>query len=295
VSLAGYLSEYSLAEIFHFVQEGNKTGVLSLSPSLSTRIEPVIESHKALRDNYSISFQSGRIMSVANGSGLGNRGLLKMMAQRKWISPEQEAMLETQVGLLNQPLGTYLKSRGIVNTEQLTLLFNSQVIATTCKLFEIHHGQFNFNPQAPLAYAEMTGMSLTAQEVSLLGLRMLKNWDELTAKLPDPQAALQKFSSKLVGLRLDTPEFQVWTLAVGEMSISNIASKLGLEVKKVQQIGFRLSVVGLMHEVSVEPSQPPIGSKVDLIQPDCVGGGNTTAPVSASFLSNLMGFLKKKG
>jgi hypothetical protein len=287
VSLAGYLSEYSLAEIFHFVQEGNKTGVLSIEPDLG--------SHQSLRDTYYLSFQSGRIMSVANGSGLGNRGLLKMMAQRKWISPEQMAMLETQVGLLDRPLGTYLKSRNVVNTEQLTLLFNSQVIAIACKLFEIHHGKFNFNPQAPLAYAEMTGLSLTAQEVALLGLRMLKNWDELTAKLPDPQLGLQRFSSTLVGLRLDTPEFQVWTLAVGEMSISKIANKLGLEVAKVQQIGFQLSVVGLMHEVSVEPSQPPIGSKVDVIQPDCVGGGNGTVPVSASFLSNLMGFLKKKG
>jgi hypothetical protein len=287
VSLAGYLSEYSLAEIFHFVQEGNKTGVLSIEPDLG--------SHQSLRDTYYLSFQSGRIMSVANGSGLGNRGLLKMMAQRKWISSEQMAMLETQISLLNQPLGTYLKSRDVVNTEQLTLLFNSQVIATACKLFEIHHGQFNFNPQAPLAYAEMTGLSLTAQEVALLGLRMLKNWDVLTAKLPDPQFALQRFSSTLAGLRLDTPEFQVWQLAVGDMSISKIATKLGLEVSKVQQIGFRLSVIGLMQEVSIEPSQPPIGSTVDVIQPDCVGGGNATVPVSASFLSNLMGFLKKKG
>ena len=32
MSLAGYLSEYSLAEIFHFVQEGNKTGLLSIEP-----------------------------------------------------------------------------------------------------------------------------------------------------------------------------------------------------------------------------------------------------------------------
>jgi hypothetical protein len=287
VSLAGYLSEYSLAEIFHFVQEGNKTGVLSIQPDPG--------SSKSVNDTYYLSFQSGRIMSVGNGSKLGNRGLLKIMAQRKWISSEQVAMLEPHLSLLDRPLGTYLKSRDVVNTEQLTLLFNSQVIATACKLFEIHHGQFNFNPQAPLAYAEMTGLSLTAQEVSLLGLRMLKNWDELTTKLPDPQAALQRFSSELVRLRLDTPEFQVWQLAVGEMSISKIANKLGLEVTKVQQIGFRLSVIGLVHEVSVEPSQPPIGSKVEVIPPDCVGGGNATTPVSASFLSNLMGFLKKKG
>lgn len=286
MSLAGHLSEYSLAEIFHFVQDGNKTGVLS--------IEPDIGVSQFIKDPHYISFQNGRIMSVSNGAGLGNRGLLTMMGKRKWLSPEQITLLETQVNLLTQPLGTYLKSRNAVNTEQLTLLFNSQVIATACKLFEIHRGQFNFNPQIPLAYAEMTGLSLTAQEVALLGLRMLKNWDGLAAKLPDPECGLQRFSTNLNGLRLDTPELNVWKLALGEISIAKIALSLGLDVDKVQQIGFRLSVIGLVHEVSVEPAQPPVNKMMDVPKPVCVDGGNATVPVSASFLGNLMGFLKKK-
>jgi Domain of unknown function (DUF4388) len=285
MSLAGDLSEYSLAEIFHFVQEGNKTGVLSLEPDRSLA--------RSIHDTHYISFQGGRIMSVANGSGLGNRGLLKMMAQRRWLSTDQVAGLETQVSLLREPLGTHLKSRNIVNTEQLTLLFNSQVIATACKLFEIHDGQFKFDPQARLNYAEMTGMSLSAQEVALLGLRMLKDWSGLIAKLPAPEFALQRFFAE-PPLRLDTQELQVWKLAVGELSIAQVAEKLGLDVPRVQQIGFRLSVIGLIQEISIEPPQPPIDKTMD-VPPICVGGGNASVPVSASFLSNLMGFLKKKG
>ena len=287
MSLAGHLSEYSLAEIFHFVQDGNKTGVLSIEPDIGTS--------QFIKDPHYLSFQNGRIMSVANGSGLGNRGLLKLMVQRKWLSSEQVTLLETQVNLLTQPLGTYLKSRNVVNTEQLTLLFNSQVIATACKLFEIHRGQFNFNPNTPLPYAEMTGLSLTAQEVALLGLRTLKNWDHLATKLPDPEFGLQRFSTNLGGLRLDTPELNVWKLALGEISIAKIALNLGLDVAKVQQIGFRLSVLGLLHEISVEPAQPPVNKMIDAPKPVCVDGGNANVPVSASFLSNLMGFLKKKG
>jgi hypothetical protein len=71
------------------------------------------------------------------------------------------------------------------------------------------------------------------------------------------------------------------------------AEKLGLEISKVQQIGFRLSAIGLVYEVSIEPPQPLIGLKE--APPVCVGGGNANVPVSASFLSNLMGFLKKNG
>jgi hypothetical protein len=287
MSLAGYLSEYSLAEIFHFVQEGNKTGLLSIEPELGL--------NRSLSGTYYLSFESGRIMSVTNGHGSEHQALLKMMQQRRWLSPEQVIRVQTQINFLRQPLGTYLKSLNIIDTEQLTLLFNSQVIATTCKLFEIHHGEFKFDPQASLIYGDMTGLSLTAQEVALLGLRMLKDWSGLTAKLPDPELALQRLFAEPAGLRLDSQESQVWNLALGEMSISKIAAKLGLEIARVQQICFRLSSIGLVHEVSVEPSQPQIDKMMDVPKPVCVGGGNATVPVSASFLSNLMGFLKKKG
>jgi Domain of unknown function (DUF4388) len=262
---------------------------------VTVSIEPDIGTSPLIKDSHYISFQSGRIVSVANVTGLGNRGLLNMMAQRKWLDPEQVRLLETQVNLLTQTLGTYLKSRNIINTEQLTLLFNSQVIATACLLFEIHRGQFSFKPQAPLAYAEMTGLSLTTQEVTLRGLRVLKNWNGLAAKLPDSDFALQRFSSNLGGLRLDTPELNVWKLALGEISIAKIAANLELDVARVQQIGFRLSMVGLVQEVSVEPAQPPVNKMMDLPKLVCVSGGTAAVPVSASFLSNLMGFLKKKG
>jgi hypothetical protein len=285
MSLAGYLSEYSLAEIFHFVQDGNQTGLLSIEPELGLT--------KSTSNTYFLSFQGGRIMSVING--LEHKTLLKTIEQRRWLTPAQITTIETQLSLLPQPLGTYLKSRNLINTEQLTLLFNSQVIATTCKLFELDRGQFKFNPEARLNHAEMTGISLTAQEVALLGLRMLKNWDGLTSKLPTPESALQRFSTELNGLRLDSQELKVWQLALGEISIAKIAEKLELGIARVQQIGFRLSSIGLVQEVSVEPPQPPIDQMRDAPKPICVGGGNANTPVSASFLSNLMGFLKKKG
>ena len=293
MSLAGYLSEYSLAEIFHFVRDGNKTGLLSLRKPLGMSIEPARRSTTSNSDSYFLSFQGGRIMSVING--LEHKTLFKTIEQRRWLTPEQISTIETQLSLLPQPLGTYLKSRNLINTEQLTLLFNSQVIAPICKLFELHDGQFKFDPNVRLDHAEMTGISLTAQEISLLGLRMLKNWSGLTAKLPAPEFALQRFSTELNGLRLDSQEFKVWQLALGEMSISQIAKKLGLEISKVQKISFRLSSIGLVQEISIEPSQPAIDRMGDAPTPICVGGGNANTPMSASFLGNLMGFLKKKG
>jgi hypothetical protein len=126
-------------------------------------------------------------------------------------------------------------------------------------------------------------------------MRMLKDWSGLEAKLPALDSALQRLSSELGGIRLDTQELKVWNLALGELSVTKIAEQLGLESQKVRQIGFRLSSIGLVQEVSAEPIQPPIDKTMEVPTPVCVGGGNPQVQVSASFLSNLMGFLKKKG
>jgi Domain of unknown function (DUF4388) len=287
MSLTGYLSEYSLVEIFNFIQTGNKTGLLSIEPDRCFS--------RYLDNAYYISFQTGRIMSVNSGHGLENRGLLKLIAQRQWLVAEQITGLSFHASNLKQPLGTHLKSCNLLNTEQLSLLFDAQVVAGICKLFgEKHYGRFCFDSKAGLNYAEMTGISLPAKEISFRGLRMLRDWSDLTNKLPAQTSGLQRFSSEQPNLRLDTQESKVWNLAVGELSIAQIAAQLVLDISKVQQIGFRLIAIGLVQEISVEPPQPPINKMMDL--PQLVVANRDTPPkVSASFLSRLVSFLNKKG
>jgi hypothetical protein len=289
MSLVGYLSEYSLVEIFNFVQEGNKTGLLSIEPDRCLS--------RSIDNSYQISFQGGRIMSVCNGSKLEDRGLLKMMAQRQWLSLEQVTGLSVHAGKLGQPLGTYLKSCNTLDTDRLQLLFDAQVVASICKLFgEIHYGRFSFDPQAALTYAEMTGISLPAKEVSLLGLRMLRDWSSLIAKLPPPEAVLQKCSSATPNLRLDTQESKVWNLALGELSIAQIAEQLGLSIDKVRQIGFRLMAIELVQEVSPPIASPAFDLESSIVNEstsNSVDSEKANTPISASFLSKLIGFLKK--
>ncbi|WP_309739239.1 DUF4388 domain-containing protein [Chamaesiphon sp. OTE_20_metabat_361] len=283
MSLTGCLSEYSLAEIFNFVQEGHKTGLLSIEPDRCLS--------RSVDNAYYISFQTGRIMSVGNGYGTEYTGLLKMMEQRQWLSLEQVTGLSINANRLGQPLGTYLKGCNLLDTDQLRLLFDAQVVASICKLFgEIHYGRFNFNAQASLMYAEMTGISLTAQEMSLLGLRMLRDWSSLNAKLPALESCLQKLSSTEPKLRLDRQETNVWNLAQGDLSIETIAERLGLSIEKVQQIAFRLCTIGLLQEVP----QPYIYKPIDLPDPIAASNSNVPSPVSNSFLGKLMGFLKQK-
>jgi Domain of unknown function (DUF4388) len=281
MTLAGYLSEYSLAEVFNFVHQGNRTGLLS--------IFPVYDLTVMTTSPHYLWFEGGRIVAVS--SDVDGKGLLHTIEQRKLFPQRQIEQLRLQLDNLPQPIGIYLKSRGLLDAEQLKLLFNAQVIAPTCKLFELRNGKFNFDPDKLPNNKEITGISLPAQEMGLLGLRMLKDWSGLRDKLPDPDYALQRLSSKPPIFRLDRYETELLKLADGETRLNELAEKMGLSIEVTTQISFRLSSFGLIQEIPTEPLQPALDP--ELAVPVLINDGQAVPAVSKSFLGNLRSFLKK--
>jgi Domain of unknown function (DUF4388) len=287
MALSGYLSEYSLAEIFQFVQQGYKTGLLSIAPDN--------DSVQSFSSSSFIWFQNGRVM--AHARDFSQLGLLSMIAQRDWISRDNLAAFHEQLKATNQPLGLYLKTTGVLDAEQLRLLFHSQVLQPVCGLFKLANAKFSFDEQAPLSYPEMTGLSVTAGEASLLGLRVLRDWSLLEHKLPAPEFALQKLRPELPSFKLDTQEIQVWELANSDISVAQIAKTIDLPLIKVQQISFRLAAVGLVKEIALDLALPSLAAKeMAVATPEVltVKAEVSKPTVSKSFLGNLVGFLKKR-
>jgi hypothetical protein len=282
MTLTGYLSEYSLAEVFNFVHQGNRTGLLSICTDI-TPVEPPTNSHY-------LWFENGRIMAVS--TELNGQGLLRAISQRKLVSNEHIEQLRIQVSKINEPLGLHLKSRNLLTAEQLKLLFNSQAIAVVCKLFELSNARFHFEPSVLPYHAEMTGISMPAQEIGLLGLRMLKDWANLSDKLPDPLYALQRLSLEEPSFRLDRHELQLWKLADGETSLKQLTMPTNMSIEALQKTAYRLIIFGLVQEIPVEVVQPPIDR--DMAVPELVPIRQLNNRVSTSFLGNLMGFLKRK-
>ena len=306
MTLAGYLSEYSLAEIFNFVHEGNRTGLLSISPNPRSLIST------SNSYNY-LWFESGRIVAVT--TGLDGKGLITNIGQRKLMSPAQIELagilsdeLPQPLGVylksrgaldidvigtalydIPQPLGLYLKSHGLLDAEQLKLLFNAQTIAIVSKLFQLKDNQFKFEPDRRPINAEMTGISLPAQEIGMLGLRFLKDWCGLNHKLADPDCSVRQTGSQ-PNIRLDRNEINLLKLAGDKVSLTQISVKLGLSIDIVRQISFRLSTFGIIKEIRVESIQEsiPADQAVPISAP-----GFKNSPISNSFLGNLKKFLKK--
>lgn len=293
MALTGYLADYSLAEILQFIQQGSKTGLLSISiePNLAENIAGIYE--------YTW-FQNGRV--VAHAKDLSSFGLISMLEKRNWIGAETSANLRVQSKTLTAPLGLHLKSINLVDVEQLRILFHSQVLQAVCALFKLPNAKFHFDDRASVANIkpEMTGMSVTAVEVSLLGMRSLKDWTYLERKLPAPEFGLQKLQEALPEYKLDTQETQMFTTADGKRSISELATEIGISVRKAQEIAFRLTAISLLKEISLDsPSleqslrqAPALANSISASS--AIAASSTKPKVSNSFLNNLVGFLKKQ-
>ena len=287
MAITSSLAEFSLPELFQFLDQGSKTGLLTL------RFQPDIHSPEK-RIRHALLHQ-GRIVAVTNR--LNHQCLLAMICQRGWISPEA---LREQVNRCpaNMPIGLYLKTQGFLQPEQLRLLFHAQVLQQICGLFRLKDARFKFDSKATLPTTEMTGLSLSATEATLMGLRVLRDWRALADKLPEPTSALSKLAMGKRHLRLDSLEGRVWQSANGSIPLNLMASQFRQSVETVQQTSFRLISVGLVTEVPViAPSRAKVMPE-DIIESVAVATNqtkeNNVQVPSNSFMQNLLGFLRSK-
>ena len=284
MAISGYLSEFSLPEIFQLLEQGNKTGRLSIQersdhPSYSGKI-------------FRIWFKQGHIVAAADR--VDGQGLMSIIQRRGWIN-SQVATRIVEVCAINQPAGLCLKEQGLLEAEQLKLLFSQQVLQQVCKLFELQDGQFQFDPKIPLPSAEMTGLTAPPKEVTLAGLRVLRDWSVLQDKLPEAGSGLVSVAHGKPQLRLNQLEWQVWEFANGNAPIREIAQQLQLPIEKIQQVAFRLMVIGLVEEVPllVEASAQEPNLEMSILTV-AEKTGIAPASFSPSFLQSLVGFLQGK-
>jgi hypothetical protein len=145
----------------------------------------------------------------------------------------------------------------------------------------------------------MTGLSLSATEATLMGLRVLRDWKSLADKLPEPTSALSRVVIGKRHLRLDSLEGRVWQLANGSISLALMAKQLKQPVETMQQTAFRLVSVGLVAEVpTIAPSRLK-ESEEDELEAVAVAASDAIKPstepaLSNTLLNSLLGFLRSK-
>jgi len=280
--VSGYLSDFSLPEILQFLDEGSKSGLLTVQPS---GVGAAQIPGTTLPQQYFIWLNEGRIIAAADQQDY--RGLMRMTVQRKWVDEVKLRRLILQCPS-STAFGVFLKSQNLLNADQLRLLFATQVIRQICALFELVNGWYQFASNVQPPFLEMTGLSAPAKEVILPGLRALTNWSTLTEKLPSPSSSLIPNLRNQPELRLNPQETQLQELMDGSLPLQQLAIQMALPIDTVQKIAFRLIVTGFAEEL-------PLTSGTAATPTDSVAELETveTAGVSQAFLDRLMGYLNK--
>jgi hypothetical protein len=162
MSTQGSLTEFSLLEILQFIENGKRTGLLTLSTLSVSKTTPA--------SVYYIWVYRGHLVAVANQ--LDSLGLVELIGQQQWVSERVVTKL-AQLCPIDQPLGLYLLNQGVLNASQLKQLFFLQVLQQFESLFQLDEAQFRFDPNALLSRQEMTGLSVSPRSLRLVTI--LKN------------------------------------------------------------------------------------------------------------------------
>jgi Domain of unknown function (DUF4388) len=278
MSLSSCFTDFSLAELFQLIDQGRKSGCLTVCTLPNLKVIGSKSQH------YYIWFKQGHVVAATNR--LNGQGLVDKIVQRGWVNAQTLRRLRLQAAT-DTPLGVYLKTLEILSAEQLNLLFASQ-LQQVRQLFEIQKGVFKLDSKAVLPKSEMTGISLRATEVALMALRVMKNWAALADALPEPSSAINGIIQTKPQLHLHPLEWQLWEFADGNVSLNTLASQLNKPITTIQQVAFRLLVAGLVEEVPLLHSHNFDGLSTQNIQK------SQPLKVSTSFLQNLVGFLKSR-
>ena len=276
MAVRGQLSNFSLPEVLQFVEEGNKTGLLTIR-SLPNTTESF--------QTHFIWLDQGRIIAAADCNTY--HGLSRLIAHHHWLSRTKLLRLIQQCPL-HTPFGTYLKTQKVLTIQQLKILFSEQIIREICALFMLSDGSFDLISNIRLPYLEMTGMNISATAVTLPGLRRLRNWSALEDKLPNPTSALLSSTDKEPQLPLTGQEKRAWKFADGSTSLNEIAQRLDSSIDTIRRIAFRLTISGLVEEV------PIIALNLKADKGASLPGSESPNLPSPEFLSQMLHFLNKQ-
>lgn len=166
MSTTGLLTDFSLSEIFQFIEKGRKSGLLSLRAFPKCQTTPLLT-------HYIWAYQ-GRVVAAANQSD--QQGLVSLIVQTLGISHRLVAKL-SQLCPSGEPLGLFLKNQFVLESEQLEHLFQVQISQQVCALFQLNDGQFKFTPNAPIPTREMTGLGVPATLLTKYGLLEFLLWE----------------------------------------------------------------------------------------------------------------------
>ncbi|WP_181256689.1 DUF4388 domain-containing protein [Merismopedia glauca] len=235
--MLGNLEDFSLANILQMFERSSRSGQLSIwTPN----------------GIYRIWFYQGRVMAGVSPQPENNlRNFLKSHPE---ADDKLKSFLSSSLSI-DRPLGIHLKEKELVSRKLLADAFRQQLQIAVYSIINHPSGQFRFTSNLPFPYLEMTGLSKSAIEVALQGLRQVEKQKQLEASFPQPDSSFFRLTQELPLVNLSTLEWSIWERVSPDIPINNLAQKLGEDLLEIRQACSRLIQIGLLEEITAERRQ----------------------------------------
>lgn len=272
--ISGYFTDLSFPEVLRFIHTSHKTGKLQIRAISSGQLQAA----------YHLWFRNGDIVAVQHPY-LSLQTLLARVCEQ----PLEVIRYHSAISA-HTLAADWHRAQAARPCSARTIAdgLQSPSAAAYCLSLHIGNAWFKFEASSALPFEEMTGLSLSPIQAALNGLRRLKNWDYLRSKLPEATSRLQRTSKSFLPYQLSSEEAYLWNLANADLPLLEISSKLGLPVEETQKLAFRLIITGLVDEC------PDTQASASAAEPTVIDTPAESAPLSTSFISNLLGFLKQR-
>ncbi len=256
MSMTGSLETFSLPELFRLIDSGAKTGKLIIQLPLN---HPSRNFDDYQSTTYHLWFHKGRLITIVDNS-LNHQPLVSLIESRGWLSSRVIEKL-SEICPFGVPFGNYLCQMKVLEKEKLKLLFQLQ-LHQVYQLFNLNSGQFQLKiipPQklssASIPWLDMTGVSMQASQVNLLALRIVRNWNSFAQKLPEKNSALQQLIHQ-PKFRLTGLEQEIWQMALGNMSLEQLAQSKNISLLEIRKATFCLMMARLVEEIPLANFKP---------------------------------------
>lgn len=231
MAISGDLSAFPLPLILEIFERRSKTGQLSIwSPT----------------GIHQISFHQGRVVTAIAPEQ--NYTLKQILMASTQLSEAGLNYLQ-QHTMLHEPIGSIMKRQGLIISSTLALAFRQQIQVGILRLFHQRKGQFHFTIDAPLPYAEMTGMSQGSIEVAMLGLRKTEENDQNNDDFPRLDSIFIRTKKELPLLNLSSLEWGIWENVEPDQTLADLSHTLKADLLEVRKACYRLAQIGLLTKV----------------------------------------------
>jgi len=300
MSIQGSLEAFSLPELFQIIGSGRKSGRLQFTPG------PQSWDFDDLKNNstFELWFKRGYFIAITNS--FQYQALIENIQNNDWI--DSRVLVRTKyLCPTEQPFGTYLQEKNLLNEIQIESLFNQQ-IDQVYKLFNVKDASFKFeelNQNNQIAsdgktfpMKEMTGKQRKVMKISLPAMRDFSDWARFAKEIPQTDMGLRKLV-KNCNIKLTALEQYIWSAANGSISLKKLAKQKEVDLKTLQYTALSMIFAGLVEEIPVvKPAEKFISTSSEKIRKDLVESSNTAVKsktktkVSKSLINNLVSFLK---